>query len=109
MTHLQLTSSGEWTEMFLTIIGLFGFILLVAIIYNKVTDKTKMNKENAGCLWPFVIAASLAMLFGIKNCKGCKGTSGGGASDEYWENTPRHTQIQKPMQNNVNAFIFTLS
>lgn len=106
MTHLLLTSSGEWGEMFLTIFGLFGFIFLVAILYSKIADKTKGDEETKNCLWPFVLAISIAALFGIKNCKGCEGSSNGGGGGGYWDNTPRHTQIQKPTQNNVNSYTF---
>ena len=109
MINLILSSTGEWGKVALVVGGLFISVILLATIYSYVTEKTEI-KDKDGCGWPlFLIVAAIVigLLMNMKNCS-CKSTHENdyNPSDEYWENTPRHTQIQKPMQKTVNTFIF---
>jgi hypothetical protein len=108
MEDLLLTTSGEWGEMLFTVFGLFGFLIIVGFIYGHITDKAKVDNDKAGCLWPIVIAISIAILFGIINCKGCKGIGGKGSGGDYWDNYPRHTQLEISDTINVNTVILAV-
>lgn len=107
MENLLLSTSGEWGQMLLTIFCIFGFLIFVALIYTSATEKSKVDKDTAGCLWPLVIAVSIAIVLGLINCKGCSTGSKSGGGGDYWDNYPRHTKIEKVSQNNVNMLILS--
>ena len=87
------------------IILIFGVLLVAAFTLANITDKTKRKDDSAGCLWPIIMAIIIAIICSLGNCKGCsrgpKGDPGG-----YWDNFPRHTQMQKPIKSFVKEVIF---
>lgn len=83
-----------------------GFVLYVLFMLGGMlwlylfSDKEEKEKASNGksCLHMILcVIIVIAVLALIGKC----------SDNTPWQ--PRHTQIQKPMQNNVNAFIFTLS
>lgn len=85
-------------------------LVVAAILYGNIIEKMGVSGENAGCGWPIVMIIVILIFVGLLNIKSC----GGGSrhhheydpSDDYWENTPRHTQLKKPVKNNVNDITF---
>ena len=94
MLSLILSSAGERGKVVLVVGGLFIGVIILATLYSSVAEKTE-TKDKDGCGWPiFLIVAAIiiGLLINMKNCS-CNSTHENdyNPSDEYWENTPRHT------------------
>ena len=73
--------------------------------------KEKKKEEKSSCVVVIILFVLVFLLpaFIMGVIQKCTGSKFNPLEDDHTPWTPRHTQIQKPMQNNVNAFIFTLS
>ena len=91
---ILLASSGEWLKVAGVVFGLIASALVLSAVYSKITEKGNI-KDKSGCGWPVflvIIVIIVGVLLNLKKCQ-CKGDSKDpyDPSEEYWENTPRHT------------------
>jgi len=72
----MLSSGSDWFYGILTMIGLFGGIILLVFIYNAIIEKTKI-KDKDGCGWLIfllVVAIIIGILLNLDKCS-CKGSN----------------------------------
>ena len=92
--NILLASSGEWFKVATVIFSLFAGVIILANVYSKITEKGNI-KDKDGCGWPIflvAVAVIIGILLNLKKCQ-CEGNNKDpyDPSEEYWENTPRHT------------------
>ena len=89
----------------LVIIALIVFFPLFGVIMNSVLNKAEKEtqKGNGSCLGLLLIAILVGILvISFQQCRQCSKED---YDKHYWE--PRHTQVIKPSQNNVNKLVFS--
>lgn len=87
----------------LIILGVIGVFIGLPLIMSAIFDKAEKeaNKGNGSCLGLVIgIIVVGGLIMSVVQCRQCSE----GKYRKEWE--PRHTQIYKPMQNNVNLYIF---
>lgn len=92
--NILLASSGEWFKVVGVVLGLFAGAIILVTIYSNITKKGNI-KDKDGCGWPIflvIVAIIIGILLNLKKCQ-CEGNKKDpyDPSEEYWENTPRHT------------------